>query len=125
VPGARNGGVHDVLGEALSGEIAGGLRPGAPPHDDPIGTYELVLERRESMLDDVSLDAGELEVVPYECIACTAIREPRSTGLREATVVDEPGPSKRRERVDPIALRYPARGELRVDLRGASISMAQ
>jgi hypothetical protein len=77
------------------------------------------------VLDDVVVDTCEQQVVPNERVTGTASRQCHSACLSEPTVVDEPGAREGRERVDPIALRYPSRCELSVDLRGAAVSMTQ
>ncbi len=62
-----------VLREALSGQVARGLRAAASARDDPLGADALVLQRRERVLDDVVVDAREQQVVPDERVAGAAI----------------------------------------------------
>jgi hypothetical protein len=63
--------------------------------------------------------------VTDERVACAAIRESHGAGQREATIVDESGASERGERLASLALRDTTRREMAVDLRDASIAMAQ
>ena len=117
--------MDDVVGEALSGQVARRLRARASARDDPLGTLTLALERRQRVLDELVVDTGEHQVVTDERVARPAIGEALGARLREAAVVDEPGARERRERFDAIVLGDAARLELVVDLRGAAIAMAQ
>ncbi len=125
VPGARNGGVDNLVGEPLSGQVPRRLRSRAPARHDALGTLRFALERRHRVLDELTVDTRAQEVVTDERVARSAIGEPFGTRLRESAIVDEPCPRKRRERFDSFVLGDASRGELIVDLRGAAIAMAQ
>ena len=56
VPGTRNDGVHDVVGEALSGQVPSRLRSSAPARHDALGTLTLALDCRHRMLDELGVD---------------------------------------------------------------------
>ena len=125
VPGARNDGVDDLVGEALSRQVAGRLRSRASARHDALGTLTLALERRQRVLDELGVDTRAQQVVTDERVARPAIGEPFGARLREAAIVDEPCPRKRRERFDSFVLGDASRRELIVDLCGAAIAMAQ
>lgn len=117
--------MDDVRREALPRQIPRGPGVGPSPRDDTLGTRLLGVESRQSALDGIVVDTRERQVVPYECVACPAIRETRRAGHGEATVVDEPCASERREGGVSLALGDPTHSEVSVDLRRASIAMAQ
>ena len=124
VTGARNGRVHNLVGEALSRQVARRLRSQAAARHDALGTLPLALEPRQRVLDELAGDPRAHQVMTDERVPSPAIGQPFGARLREAAIVDEPCPGKRRERLDSILRGDTSRGEVIVDLRGAAITMA-
>ena len=125
VPGARNDGVDDLVGEALSSHIPRRLRSRASARHDALGTPTLALQRRQRMLDELRVDTRARQVVSDERVARPAIGEPLGARLRKAAIVDESCPGKRRERFDSFVLGDAPRGELVVDLCRSVVATAQ
>ena len=71
----RNGGVDDVVREALARQIASRLRRGSTASDDALGASRLALERSDSGLRDLRVDPGELELVSDALVPRSPIRE--------------------------------------------------
>ena len=109
--------------EPLPGEITRRLRAPSTPLDDSLGAYVLVVERSESLVDDVLRDAGRAEVVSDECVARTSIGEHGGPTLGEPAVVDETGSPKSLERRFALARPDAARLELAIDFGGAPVSV--
>jgi hypothetical protein len=125
VTGARNGGVNNLVGEALSRQVACRLRSRAAARHDALGALTLTLEPRQCMLDELAIDSRAHQVVTDERVSRPAIREPFGARLREAAIIDESCPRKCRERLDSILRGDTTRGQLIVDLRGTAITMTQ
>ena len=73
----RNGGVDDVVREALARQIASRLRRGSTASDDALGALRLALERSDCGLRDLRVDPGELELVADALVARSPVRERR------------------------------------------------
>ena len=123
--GARNDGVHDVLGEPPAREVAGRLRGDTTARDDPLGPVTLAVERLERSVHGSRLDLRLPQVVSYERIPRAAFGERPCTAGGEAVVVDQPRSRQRGERLSTLTLDEPAALEVGVDLGGAPVSMAQ
>lgn len=125
VPGARNGGVDNLVGEALSRQVPRRLRSRASARHDALCTLTLALERRHRTLDERGVDTRAQQIVTNERVARPAIGEPLGTRLRKSAIVDESCPHKRCERFDSLVRGDASRRELIIDLGGAVIAMAQ
>jgi hypothetical protein len=71
----RNGGVDDVVREALTGQVASRLRRRPAASDDAPSALRLALERSDGGLRDLRLDSRERELVPDALIPRSPVGE--------------------------------------------------
>ncbi len=88
--------MYDVCGEALRGEVSGGLRAGSSPRDDAVDACRLAFEPADGVVDELGVDTGTGQVVMDQRVTGSAIGKRGGPSLGEASVVDDPGTSKSR-----------------------------
>jgi hypothetical protein len=83
-------------------EVARGREPSAPRGGSAHGPARLGLEGGERVLDGLVVDALNAEVVAYEGISPTSLREQLGARERKPLVVEEAGTPENREGVGPL-----------------------
>jgi hypothetical protein len=121
----RNGGLDDIVREALTGQVASRFRRRAAASDDAPSALRLALERSDRSVRDLRLDSGERELVPDARVPRSPVGERRCPRRRVAAIVDERCAQEPVENVLPVGLADAATLQIAVDLGRGALTMPQ